>query len=59
MKTMKSFVLPLVLMSAAYAAAGEAPRVDRTQMEKVEKNLDRIAAAIGLPEGSGKWLIND
>ena len=45
MKTMKSFVLPLgviyvALVSAAYAAAGEAPRVDRTQMEKVEKNLD-------------------
>jgi hypothetical protein len=40
MKTMKSFVLPLILVSAAYAAAGEAPRVDRTQMEKVEKNLD-------------------
>jgi len=40
MKTMKSFVLPLIAMSAAYAAAGEAPRVDRTQMEKVEKSLD-------------------
>lgn len=40
MKTMKSFVLPLILVSAAYAAAGEAPRVDRTQMEKVEKSLD-------------------
>jgi len=40
MKTMKSFVLLLILVSAAYAAAGEAPRVDRTQMEKVEKNLD-------------------
>jgi hypothetical protein len=40
MKTMKSFVLPLVLVSAAYAAAGEAPRVDRAQMEKVEKSLD-------------------
>jgi hypothetical protein len=40
MKIMKSFVLPLMLVSAAYAAAGEAPRVDRTQMEKVEKNLD-------------------
>jgi len=42
---MKSFVLPLcfiyvTLVSAAYAAAGEAPRVDRTQMEKVEKSLD-------------------
>jgi len=37
---MKSFVLPLIAMSAAYAAAGEAPRVDRTQMEKVEKSLD-------------------
>lgn len=41
MKTMKSLVLPLMLVSAAYAAAaGEAPRVDRTQMEKVEKSLD-------------------
>src|ERR1700732_777632 len=40
MKTMKSFVLLLSLVSAAYAAAGEAPRVDRTQMEKVEKGLD-------------------
>ena len=40
MKTMKPFVLPLILVSAAYAAAGEAPRVDRTQMEKVEKSLD-------------------
>jgi hypothetical protein len=40
MKTMKSIVLPLILVSAAYAAAGEAPRVDRTQMEKVEKSLD-------------------
>src|ERR1051325_9305253 len=40
MKIMKSFALPLLLVSAAYAAAGEAPRVDRTQMEKVEKSLD-------------------
>jgi hypothetical protein len=40
MKTMKSIVLPLILVSAAYAAAGEAPRVDRAQMEKVEKSLD-------------------
>lgn len=45
MKTMKSLVLPLSLVyvplvSAAYAAAGEAPRVDRVQMEKVEKSLD-------------------
>ena len=40
MKTMKTFVLPLVLMSAAYAAAGEAPRVDRAQMKKVEESLD-------------------
>ncbi|HYV64224.1 MAG TPA: hypothetical protein VE958_16190 [Bryobacteraceae bacterium] len=45
MKTMKLFVLPTIvsftiLVSAAYAAAGEAPRVDRTQMEKVEKSLD-------------------
>jgi len=39
MKTMKLF-LPLVLVSAAYAAAGETPRVDRIQMEKVEKSLD-------------------
>jgi hypothetical protein len=42
---MKLFVLPTIvsftiLVSAAYAAAGEAPRVDRTQMEKVEKSLD-------------------
>jgi len=40
MKTMKTFVLPLILVSAAYAAAGEAPRVDRAQLEKVEKSLD-------------------
>src|SRR5689334_190980 len=44
MKTMKSIVLPLIILplivSAAYAAAGEAPRADRTHMEKVEKNLD-------------------
>jgi hypothetical protein len=40
MKTMKSFVLLVILMSAAYAASGEAPRVDRTQMGKVEKGLD-------------------
>jgi hypothetical protein len=37
---MKSFILPLLIASVAYAAAGETPRVDRTQMEKVEKNLD-------------------
>jgi transcriptional regulator with XRE-family HTH domain len=30
-----------------------------TKPGKVEKNLDRIAAAIGLPEGGGKWMIND
>jgi transcriptional regulator with XRE-family HTH domain len=30
-----------------------------TKPGKVEKNLDRIATAIGLPEGGGKWLIND
>jgi hypothetical protein len=45
MKTMKSLVLPLgliyvTLVSAAYAAAGETPRVDRAQMEKVEKSMD-------------------
>jgi hypothetical protein len=40
MKIINRFVLPLMLVSAAYAAAGEAPRVDRTQMEKVEKSLD-------------------
>ena len=41
MKTIKSFVLPLILVSAAYAAAaGEAPRVDRAQMKKVEEGLD-------------------
>jgi len=40
MKIIKSFVLPFLLVSAAYAAAGEAPRVDRTQLEKVEKSLD-------------------
>ncbi len=40
MKTMKSFLLPLILVSAAYAAAGETPRVDRVQMETVEKGLD-------------------
>jgi hypothetical protein len=40
MKNMKLIVLPLIFASAAYAAAGEAPRVDRLQIEKVEKNLD-------------------
>ena len=45
MKTMKSFVLPLGLVyvtlgSAAYAAAGETPRVNRVQMEIAEKGLD-------------------
>jgi hypothetical protein len=41
MKNMKSFVLPVILASAAYAAAaGEAPRVDRAQVERVEKSLD-------------------
>ena len=45
MKTLKSFALLLsfaymILVSAAYAAAGETPRVDRTQMEKVQKILD-------------------
>jgi transcriptional regulator with XRE-family HTH domain len=30
-----------------------------TKPGKIEKNLDRIATAIGLPEGGGKWLIND
>src|SRR6476646_9232387 len=40
MKNMKSFVLPLILASAAYAAAGEAPRVDRTQIQKVQDGLD-------------------
>jgi hypothetical protein len=39
-KNMKSFVLPLILASAAYAAAGDTPRVDRTQMELMEKSLD-------------------
>ena len=32
--------LPLVLVSAALRGPGEAPRVDRTQMEKVQKSLD-------------------
>jgi hypothetical protein len=40
MKTMKSLVLPLILMSAAYAAAGETPRVNRVQMEIAQKGLD-------------------
>ena len=41
MKNMKSFVLPLILASATYAeAAGEAPRVDRTQIQKVQDGLD-------------------
>jgi len=45
MKTMKSFVLPLgliyvTLVSAAYAAAGDTPRVNRAQMEVAEKGLD-------------------
>jgi len=40
MKITKSFVLPLVLAAAAYAAAGDAPRVDRTQIEKVQKSMD-------------------
>jgi len=45
MKTMKSLVLPFLLISAAYAAAGETARVDRTQMEAVEKKPGRHAAA--------------
>jgi hypothetical protein len=40
MKTIKSFVLPLIAISVAYAAAGDAPRVDRTQIEKVQSGLD-------------------
>jgi len=40
MKAMKSLVLPLILVSAAYAAAGETPRVNRVQMEIAEKSLD-------------------
>src|SRR5438105_821125 len=45
MKTIKSFVLPVgliyaTLVSAAYAAAGETPRVNRVQMELAEKGLD-------------------
>jgi hypothetical protein len=40
MKITKSLVLPLILSAAAYAAAGETPRVDRGQVEKVEKSLD-------------------
>src|SRR5579862_9207235 len=45
MKTMKSLVLPLgliyvTLVSTAYAAAGETPRVNRVQMEIAEKGLD-------------------
>ena len=45
MTTMKSLVLPLsfiyvTLVSAAYAAAGDTPRVNRVQMEIAEKGLD-------------------
>lgn len=40
MKTMTSLVLPFILVSAAYAAAGETPRVNRVQMEIAEKGLD-------------------
>ena len=45
MKTIKSLVLALGLIyvtvgSAAYAAAGETPRVNRVQMEIAEKGLD-------------------
>jgi hypothetical protein len=40
MKTIKSFVLPLIAISVAYAAAGEAPRVDRTQIQRVQDSLD-------------------
>ena len=40
MKNIKSLVLPLILASAAYAAAGESPRVDRTQIQKVQDSLD-------------------
>lgn len=45
MKIMKSLVLPSlvlpwILVSAAYAAAGDPPHVDRTQIEKVQKALD-------------------
>lgn len=39
-KSLSPAVILVMLTSAAYAAAGEAPRVDRTQMEKVEKSLD-------------------
>jgi hypothetical protein len=61
MKTMKSFVLPLLLASsAAYAAAGETPRVSRVEMENVQKGLeatlqrfcsDNTRTLIGLPRG--------
>ena len=65
MKTMKSIVLPLgliyvTLVSAAYAAAGETPRVNRAQMEVAEKSLDatlqrltpdNTATLIGLSRG--------
>ena len=45
MKPVNTFVLLLgliyvTLVPAAYGAGGEATRVDRTQMEKVEKSLD-------------------
>ncbi len=40
MKIMKSLVLPLILVSAAYAAAGDPPQVNRAQMENAEKGLD-------------------
>jgi hypothetical protein len=45
MKTIKSLILTLGLIyvtvgSAAYAAAGETPRVNRVQMEIAEKGLD-------------------
>jgi len=29
-----------------------------TRPGKVEKNLDKIAVTVGLPEGPGKWLTN-
>jgi hypothetical protein len=55
MKTMKSFVLPLILVSAAYAAAGETAHVDRGQMEIVEKGLDATLQRI-TPDNSSTLI---
>lgn len=55
MKTMKSLVLSLIFVSAAYAAAGETPRVNRVQMEIAEKSLDGALQRL-TPDGSATLI---